>query len=149
MKESDLDRLRTLEIKEAARDVLNQYCLALDTDDRKLLEQVFTEDVALKRPPDQDLLGRAAVMEFFAGALDDRVDLRKHYQTNAVVKVTGNDGAELDAYFIGLHHNRGALSLAFGNYWMKVVMDGDNARISEMRIDVETPIQPVRGMLGQ
>ncbi len=78
----DIDRLQALETAESARNLVNQYCTALDNQDLSLLASLFAEDIALDRAPDPPLHGREAALDFFAGAFEHSVDRRKHFNTN-------------------------------------------------------------------
>lgn len=141
-------QLRDIVIKESARDVLSQYCLALDLDDRDLLRGIFSENAVLKHPPDPDLVGREAVLEFFNAALNARVDHRKHFNSNVMVEVDDAGRAAGSAYFFALHSNKGLLSLAWGSYKFSVRVINGVGVIDELTIDVDVPISPVVSMLG-
>jgi ketosteroid isomerase-like protein len=145
---SDSQRLQQLENAEATRAALSSYCLALDIDDLDMLRATFAEDVVLRRPPSDHLHGRTAVVEFFAEALSHRVDHRKHFHTNAVVTHTGANTTSAHAYFFAFHHNNGELGVAWGGYRCSARIDSGVAVITELYIDIDVPIAPVRTMLG-
>lgn len=149
MTTSDSQRLQQLENAEATRDALSRYCLALDIDDLDMLRATFAEDVVLRRPPDDHLRGRDAVVAFFAEALSHRVDHRKHFHTNAVIAHTGGNTTRAHTYFFAFHHNQGELGLAWGDYRFEARVENGVALITELTIDVDVPIAPVHTMLGK
>jgi ketosteroid isomerase-like protein len=148
MNEAASKRLRDLEMREAAREVMFQYGLALDTNNFALLGQIFADDIVLDRPPGEKLYGRDAVTEFFTAALAHDVDSRKHFITNATITHTSEHTVVADSCVFALDHHDGELRVAWGRYRMNIQFAGDNARVSELGIYLDMPIAPVRSMLG-
>lgn len=148
MTTADSTRIQQLENAEATRDALSRYCLALDIDDLDMLRATFADDVVLRRPPADHLQGRDAVVAFFADALSHRVDHRKHFNTNAVITHTGANTTSAHTYFFAFHHNKGELGVAWGDYRFNARVDNGVALITELTIDIDVPIAPVRTMLG-
>jgi ketosteroid isomerase-like protein len=148
MNDSDTERLRTLEIADAARNAITRYCMALDLSDLKMLESAFADNIVMHRSPNQNLIGREAVLAFFADVLTHRVDHRKHFNTNTVVTRTGPETANAQSYFFAFHHDGGQLSVAWGSYRFTTRLDRGTALITELNIDLDIPIAPLSSMLG-
>jgi hypothetical protein len=148
MNDADSERLRTLEIAEATRNVISRYCLALDLSDLAMLKSAFAPEIVLRRSPDQNLVGREAVLAFFAEVLTHRVDHRKHFNTNPIVTPMGAHTASAQSYFFAFHHDRGQLSIAWGSYRLATRLEQGNALISELNIEPDVPIAPLNSMLG-
>ena len=142
-------QLALLQLKEDARDVLNSYCRALDTDDLELLASILDSQVVLNRPPDQPVTGRAAVLDFFQGALEHKVDSRKHFATNPVVTVSEDGTARVSSYLYAVHYVQETLSCAWGEYVFDVACDQDRVLITGLQIRLDMPIAPIRSMLGE
>jgi hypothetical protein len=142
-------QLAMLQLKEDARDVLNSYCRALDTDDLDLLGSILHSEVVLNRPPDQPVTGRSAVIDFFRGALEHKVDSRKHFATNPAVTVNDDGTARVTSYFYALHHVQNTLSCAWGEYLVDVARNQDRLLITGLQIRLDMPIAPIKSMLGE
>jgi hypothetical protein len=142
-------QLALLQLKEDARDVLNGYCRALDTDDIELLGSILHAEVVLSRAPDEPVTGRSAVLDFFRGALEHKVDSRKHFATNPVVVANGDGTARITSYFYAIHHVQSSLSCAWGEYVFDVARSGDQVLVTGLQIRLDMPITPIKSMLGE
>lgn len=149
MTEADSKRLAELEMREAARDVLFQYALGVDTRDFDLLRRVFAEDVVFDRPPADIQHGRDVAMAHYQSALPPEIDSMKHFITNPTIMSNGDDTVSVHAYIFAVNEMGGALSMAWGQYRMKVRVDTDGAVITEMGIYLDKPATPLRTMLGE
>lgn len=149
MTEADSKRLAELEMREAARDVLFQYALGVDTRDFDLLRRIFAEDVVFDRPPAEVQRGRDVAMAHYESALPPEIDSMKHLITNPTITPTGDDSVAVHAYIFAVNDTGGALSMAWGQYRMKIRVDADGAVITEMGIYLDKPATPVRTMLGE
>ena len=149
MNDADRKRLAELEMREAARELLFQYALGVDTRDFELLRRTFAEDVVFDRPPAEIQHGRDVAMAHYQSALPPEIDSMKHFITNPTVTPTGDDTVSVHAYIFAVNGMGGALSMAWGQYRMKIQVDADGAVITEMGIYLDKPATPVRTMLGE
>ncbi|RYP11289.1 hypothetical protein DL764_000107 [Monosporascus ibericus] len=89
----------------AIKNTLSLYCIALDTKDFRLMEQVFTEDVDAKYP-----FAALKGMQHVADTIQKRLApiTSQHALTTQTVSIAA-DGRTADAvtYFTGIHFGQG------------------------------------------
>jgi hypothetical protein len=133
-------RLERLELIEAARAVTARYGRVIDAKDVAGLDGVFSHDVVL-RLPSGDHRGLDSVREFFARAFTDQ-GTRRHFVTNQIAEVTGDDEVRVQSYFLFISADDRSV-IGWGAYDDTVRGRGDGARITDKAIvvDVHTDLQ--------
>jgi ketosteroid isomerase-like protein len=89
------------ELKSALQEALARYASALDRRDLTALESVLTEDATWTFTTGEGktlgpIAGRAAILEFVAGAAASQTVQQRHHLTNIVVE----DASEVTAYLM-------------------------------------------------
>lgn len=121
-------------------DVLARYCVALDSRDWELLEQVFTPDATARYGRAGQPRGLPAIVAVVRSSLEP-LDASQHFIGTSLVEPDGADGARGRTYLIAQHVcgglPDGSQFVVAGTYVDRFVRTPDGWRIRERHL-VET-----------
>jgi hypothetical protein len=110
-----LERLTTLEVKEAVREHIARYCAIVDTLSRPdELAELFAEDALVRNPNVYE--GRQAIRDYYETFFTSGVTFARHYVMNQVVTVESADRARHTSSFLAVFGREGKSLVAFGRY---------------------------------
>lgn len=132
-----MDRLQELTDRLDIAEVLARYCVALDTRDWDLLQQVFAADAACDYGSVGSPQGIPAIAAAIRGTIGD-LDATQHLTGNVLVDLDG-DRATASCYLLSQHVRRGQEGgeeyLIGGRYHDELVRTPDGWRIRTRRLD--------------
>lgn len=131
MSQDDLSaRVRRLELIELAKTATINYARACD---RKAVDElrtnVFTSDAAL-HVPNREFRGIDDVAGFYDNAFAAEPGSRRHFLTNQLTEVVGEDRVRVESYFVFLSADAGWV-IGWGQYRDVVVVGDDGPRITD------------------
>lgn len=132
-----MDRVQELTDRLDVAEVLARYCVALDTRDWDLLEQVFAVDAACDYGSIGTPQGIPAITAAIRGTIAD-LDATQHLTGNVLVEIDG-DRATASCYLISQHVRRGQVGgeeyMIGGRYHDELVRTPPGWRIRTRRLD--------------
>lgn len=139
------ERLARLEDEQAVRDVHIAYVNAYDSGDLDAVMELFAENALLINSRGS-FAGKPLIRQSYEWVNARRV-ISFHNVTSVLVRFDPDDGAAwLTAYYqVPSKRPSGEIHFNFGTYALRLIRQGVNWRIAQMRItgDLHTSLQPV------
>lgn len=142
-------RLRELENVDAVRNVLAEYCRAVDWQDLSALESLFTRDAQLAvKPWNVEVKGRDAVIEFFRQffAAEEMTDDR-HFCANQKIEKKG-ENYEAFCFFHAVAVWGTQSIIEWGTYTDTLAFEDGNWKFQKRHIDIHVLTSTEKGWAG-
>lgn len=147
MTENETRELQRLRLSEHARNAVCIYCDALDTGTLDQLSEILDDNVVLEISLGGEVCGREAVVNWFADAISEQVNFRKHFNTNAQINHLSDEEAEINTYFFSLLGRGDDLVVAWGRFIFDVRAIDTRVWITRIRLEIEMPPSSVQQFL--